>query len=157
MPFGSQRRSLAVTAMNFAGIEALACISAPGLLLISGYWPAMGKSIGSLIRDNALALLLPEHEVGLAEATGAAHLITYKSGTLAELRPLSQALVEPAHDVASSFQLDSRGIGARLGDDQQARYSVCQSLSLTDLELLTTGISPCHDSCGGQDTLLASF
>ena len=37
----------------------------------------------------------------------AAHLIPYKNGTLADLWPLSLALVEPGHDVASGLQIDS--------------------------------------------------
>lgn len=120
MAIDSQRRSSAVAAMNSAEIEASACFSPPDVLLISGYWPVVGKSIAVLTRETALAVLLPEDEMELAEATGAAHLIPYKSGTPAELWPLSPALVEPGHDVVFYLQTDSGQIGARLGDGQQA-------------------------------------
>ena len=107
MAIDSQRRSSAVAAMNSAEIEASACFSPPDALLTSGDWPVRGKSIAFLTRENALAVLLPENEMELAEATSAAHLIPYKNGTLADLWPLSLALVEPGHDVASGLQIDS--------------------------------------------------
>jgi Xaa-Pro dipeptidase len=106
--------------MNSARIEALACFSPPDVLLVSGYWPVMGKSVALLTRENALAVVLPEDEVELAEATSAAHLIPYKGGTLTELRPLSRALAGPARSLASCLQINSGEIGVRVGDSEQA-------------------------------------
>lgn len=107
MAIDPQRRRPAVTALNAAGMEALACFSPPDVLLISGYWPVMGKSSAFLTRENALGVPLPEDEAELAEAASDAHLIPDKNGTRTGLLPLSWVLAASAHEAASCLQIYS--------------------------------------------------
>jgi Xaa-Pro aminopeptidase len=113
----TQRRRLIVTAMKSVGIDVLACFSPTDVLLLSGYWPVMGKSIAFLKCDGTLAVVLPEDEVELAEATSDAHLIPYKPDTLKDLRPLSESLKKPGQELASHIKLDSGAIGTSLSDN----------------------------------------
>ena len=65
-----ERRDLIVQALETSGLDALICGLPANVLMISGYWPVLGKSIACCTKDGLLAVIAPEDEREFAEASG---------------------------------------------------------------------------------------
>jgi len=91
----TKRNELNRRALKDAGLDAMICTLPSNILLLSGYWPVIGTSIAVFSRDEEVTLIIPDDEKQLAEGGQAERIITFPTGSLTELKSLTQA-VEPA-------------------------------------------------------------
>lgn len=105
--------------MEAAGLECLVCFSPAHVLLLSGYWPVMGSSVGVFTRSGEVVVLLPEDELDLAKATTEAELIAYRPVTLQRLDRPAEALAAPLRSLAKRLKLAGGSVGTALRDYTQ--------------------------------------
>src|SRR5215472_6660137 len=65
-------------ALKEAGLDAIACALPANVLLLSGYFPVIGKSVAVMTRDREVTLIVPEDERELADSDTADNLVTFR-------------------------------------------------------------------------------
>ncbi len=60
-----------------ASLDAVVCSLPLNVLLLTGYWPVVGKSLAVAVRGGPTVLLVPEDERELAEGGGADEVRTF--------------------------------------------------------------------------------
>jgi Xaa-Pro aminopeptidase len=68
-------------AMQEAGLDAIACALPSNVLLLTGYFPVVGKSIAVMTRDSQVTLIVPQDERELADCNTADRLRTFDGGS----------------------------------------------------------------------------
>lgn len=102
MADGTERIERIGEALRVEGLDALVCVLPTDVLMLSGYWPVVGTSVGVATRDGRVGVLAPEDERDLAEGGWATEVRTYAAGALTSLEgpvermpgPLGALLVE---------------------------------------------------------------
>jgi Xaa-Pro aminopeptidase len=92
-----------------AGLDAFVCALPLNVLLLTGYWPVVGTSIALCTRNERVLLLAPEGALPLAESGWADEVITYTSGTLNDLKSITDIVTAELRKIAAT--LDVRSIG----------------------------------------------
>jgi Xaa-Pro aminopeptidase len=100
-------------------LRGLVCFSPMNVLLLTGYWPVMGSSVAIFVRDGRVAVLLPEDEMELAEATSDAELVSYRPATLDALQTPAEALLTPLQTMSRRMGLGDGQIGTEWQDDSE--------------------------------------
>src|SRR3954469_9973550 len=110
-PGSEQRREWIVSALQSAHLDAVVCGLPRNVLMLSGYWPMLGKSIAIATQDGRIALLAPEGDqpfLSLADA----HLIrTYPPGSLERLITPVQAVLPGLRELFSELGLQNASLG----------------------------------------------
>lgn len=75
--------------------DALACNQPRHVLLLSGYWPALGNAWAVVSRDGRVILVVPEDEADLARAGFADEVLTFQAASLERLVGVVVAVREP--------------------------------------------------------------
>jgi Xaa-Pro aminopeptidase len=119
MAVDPERRASIVAALQESQLEAAASVSAPDVLLLTGYWPVMGSSVAMVTCDGEACVLVPEDELDLALATSNANVSAYKPHSLDSLTKASEALIEPLKKLADRLHLSGGKIGTNLRDTLQ--------------------------------------
>jgi len=109
-----------VDAIRSSSLQALACCSPAGVLLLTGYWPVMAASLAVVSRDGSVCAIVPEDELELALSTSDADFISYQPHSLDRLTSTSQALAGPVRQLAAGLRLSCGQIGIDLDGDVQA-------------------------------------
>lgn len=109
-----QRREMVLEAVLAANLDALACFSSAEVLMLTGYWPVMGASLGIITNSGRVLGIAPEDEIELAHATSDVEFISYRPASLEKLSDLSKALSEPARQLIKRLEIDRGRIGADL-------------------------------------------
>lgn len=120
MAIDPERRASLVAAMQASQLQALASISPPEVLLLTGYWPVMGASLAIVTRDGEALAIVPEDEADLALATSDANVTTYRPHDLERLTKSSEALLEPLQQLAAHLQIATGQIGTDSAESVQA-------------------------------------
>lgn len=120
MSVDPQRRASVIAAMEGAQLQALATVSPPEVLLLTGYWPVMGASLAIATRGGDVCAIVPEDELDLALATSGAKITAYQPHTLDCLTKASEALTEPLRKLAATLHLAPGRIGIESADGIQA-------------------------------------
>lgn len=120
MSIDPQRRVRLVEAIQDSQLQALASISPPEVLLLTGYWPVMGASLALVTQDGDVCAIVPEDELDLALATSNANVTAYQPHSLDRLTKCSEALVEPLQKLAASLRISTGSIGIDSADRVQA-------------------------------------
>jgi Xaa-Pro aminopeptidase len=63
--------------MEEAGLDAIACALPSNVLLLTGYFPVVGRSMAVMTRDSHVTLIVPEDERELADCDNADRLLTF--------------------------------------------------------------------------------
>ncbi len=124
MAHHSQRTQRNARAIGEAGFDALICGTPSNVLLLSaGYWPIVGTSLAVANSEGKVALVVPEDESELARKTGAAEVFPYKPASLDQLQTVTDAIVPPLTEAASTIGVSGGRIGCDLSDaNQPASY-----------------------------------
>ena len=120
MAIDPQRRDAILQAIQESQLQALASISPPELLLLTGYWPVMGASLAVVTREGDVCAIVPEDELDLALGTSNANFTAYRPHSLDCLTRCSEALVERVKQLATRLHFSTGLIGADLLDSVQA-------------------------------------
>src|SRR5215472_7623019 len=64
-------------ALKEAGLDAIACALPANVLLLTGYFPVIGRSLAVMTRDREVTLIVPEDERELADSDTADNLVTF--------------------------------------------------------------------------------
>jgi Xaa-Pro aminopeptidase len=106
---GAERTARVRAVLEAERFDAVLCALPSNVLMLSGYWPAIGGSIAIATRDGQVSLLVPEDEAELARASWARHVDTYDPASLQDLRPIEQRIITPLRGVIARLGL-SRGV-----------------------------------------------
>jgi Xaa-Pro aminopeptidase len=100
------------TALKDAGADALVCALPMNVLLLSGYSPVTGQSIGVATKNGEIFLIVPEDEQHFAEESWADEVITFSGGSLDELANTLEKIRSPLTKLATKLHLFTRGVVA---------------------------------------------
>ena len=95
--------------MREARLDALVCSLPANVLLLTGYWPVVGKSL-AVAAHGRTVVLVPEDERELAEQGWADEIRTFRPASLEDLRTPAEAVRGPLAEVGSII---GRGAGRR--------------------------------------------
>ena len=98
-------------------LDAIVCALPINVLLLSGYWGVIGTSLAIFTKDGNLTLLVPEDEHELAEKGWADEIITFATGSLNELKNVSEAVKKPLQEITRKLNI---GKGSRVGFEDAA-------------------------------------
>jgi Xaa-Pro aminopeptidase len=85
--------------------DALICGLPANVRLLTGYWPVTGASIAVFTRNRAIALLVPEDEMGFAKQGWAQHIETFVPASLHSLQSLEEVLMDPLRSLRDKLSL----------------------------------------------------
>jgi Xaa-Pro aminopeptidase len=120
MAIDRQRYDAILKEITASELQALACFSSSGVLLLTGYWPVMGSSVAFFTREGEVGGIVPEDELELAKATSNVKFVSYKPATLDRLAEPAVALGQAIRDHCEQFHLVAGPIGTELEDGAQA-------------------------------------
>jgi Xaa-Pro dipeptidase len=102
----SSRNAQALVDME---LDAFVCALPLNVLLLTGYWPVIGTSVAIATRDEYIVLLVPEDELSLAEKGWADRVVSYRAGSLDELKDMGDIL---SPEISRAVpELDGKTIG----------------------------------------------
>ena len=110
------RDELVSQAMEHTNWDLLACVMPGNVLLLSGYWPAMGHSLALVTRAGKIMLIAPDDDRELAEHSWADEVITYSPAPLDRLLSAEESLYETLLALKHQLSLNA----ARIGFEQSA-------------------------------------
>lgn len=110
-----ERRRLIQAALAGEKLDAVVCALPAYVLMISGYWPVVGTSIGIVTSDGRCVLLVPADEEELAKHGGADEVRTYSPSTLDRITSVAQAASAPLHQALDDLKLTCARVGYEFG------------------------------------------
>lgn len=110
------RDELVHQALQRTNWELLACAMPANVLLISGYWPAMGLSLVLATQQGDIVLIVPEDEDDLAERSWADEVVTYAPAPLESVLTAEESLLEAFVGVKRRLGLTANSIGFEQAD-----------------------------------------
>jgi Xaa-Pro dipeptidase len=96
-------------ALAAAGLDAFVCALPVNVLLLTGYWPVIGRSFAVLTRDEQVLLLVPEDELAMAKTGWADEVITYAAGSLRHLKSVAEIAAIELRKIAATLSVRSIG------------------------------------------------
>jgi Xaa-Pro aminopeptidase len=114
MTKGDDRIKRVTRALQQAGLDALVCTLPANVLLLSGYWPAVGSAVAVATRDGRVAILAPVDERELAGHGWATEERTYHPGSLARLTRPAEAVRDPLAMLLRDVGVYADALGTRM-------------------------------------------
>jgi Xaa-Pro aminopeptidase len=111
----AERVDRIVRALERAGLDALVCALPSNVLLLSGYWPVVGTSIGVATREGSIGLAVPADESDLAAGGWADVTVQFEPGSLERLTPLIEVVTPQLKQVLSRLQASHGRLGFECG------------------------------------------
>ena len=111
-----QRLDQVVQGLEDNDLDVLVCALPEHVLLLSGYWPVVGKSIAIATKDSRILLIVPEDEAELAEHGYADDLLFYKPSTLEKIETVADAAISPLREAMHRLGAERARIGFEFGD-----------------------------------------
>ncbi|MGI8745126.1 MAG: M24 family metallopeptidase [Bryobacteraceae bacterium] len=96
--------------------DLLVCAMPANVLLLSGYWPAIGFSVALVTRDGQIVLIVPEDEDDLAKQSWADEVATYAPSPLENVLTAEESLFETFVTVKRDLGLAANSIGFEQAD-----------------------------------------
>jgi Xaa-Pro dipeptidase len=115
----SERVERVARLLSTIGLEALVCTVPRNVLMLSGYWPVVGRSLAVVTASGASAVVLPEDERELARLGWADELVTFEPGSLERVAAAPAATAEALRVAAARLGL----VRARVGYESSAWFS----------------------------------
>jgi Xaa-Pro dipeptidase len=138
------------SALSNINVDAIVCGLPKNVLLLSGYWPAVGMSLAVLLMDGSIHLIVPEDENDLARPSGAT-LHTYKPACLDKLTTAAQAVREPLE--ALRAVLGQARIAIETGEESEPASYVSMHLFGDTLSESLKAVFPQATITAGGDLL----
>src|ERR1043165_3568214 len=101
----SERIERIQQSLRKAGLNALVCALPANVLMLSGYWPAVGSSLAVAARDGQVSLIVPEYEEALAQTGWADKVHTFRGGSLRELKSVCETVSVRLAKVLTDMEL----------------------------------------------------
>src|SRR5579875_821192 len=111
-----------------AGLEGLIAALPAHVLMLTGYWPVVGKALAVVNRDGRVAIIAPEDERELAEGGWADEVHTFRPVSLSELRMLGESVSEALARASRSLDFDGARIGYEQGPVSEPTWYAAMSL-----------------------------
>lgn len=108
LPRDEERIAKVREALIREGVQALVCALPKNVLMLTGYWPVVGKSVAVVTQDGWIGVAAPEDERDLAEMAWADRLECYEPADLYEEKPLRDFLREPLGKLLREGQVSGR-------------------------------------------------
>ena len=105
------RDELIREALGHTNWDLLVCAMPPNVLLLSGYWPAVGYSIALATRDGQIGLVVPEDEDDVAEQSWVDEIATYSPTPLERLMTAEEGVLEAFLRVKRDLAIKADRIG----------------------------------------------
>ncbi len=99
-----------------SGLDLIVCTLPEHVLLVSGYFPVVGKSIAIATKDSRILLIVPEDEAELAEHGYADDLIFYQPTSLDRLHTAADAVTPPLQQALHRLGAEQSRIGLECGE-----------------------------------------
>ena len=109
-----ERQALIHQALTAGGLDAFVCATPTNVLMLTGYWPVIGKSVAIATADGNVEVIIPEDEAELADGCRA-QISTYAPARLERPISLAEALSKPLKAALSKLGLMSLRIGVETG------------------------------------------
>lgn len=156
MAIDPERQEWNKRALEASSFDAVVCLAPTNVLLLSGYWPVMGNSIAVFTRQGECAVLLPEDEMELAQASSSAGLEPYRPGSLETITTALEQFTSPLLKLLNRLGLGSAKIGLALDQSEQpASYAAMSRYTGQLQSCLQSGLSDAtYVTC---DTMLAAL
>ncbi len=150
-----ERQRLIQQALASANLDAFICATPTNVLMLTGYWPVIGKSIALATAGGQVEVIVPGDEADLAQ--GCRALVTTYSPALLE-RPVSlqEALTEPLRSALSKLGLMKARIGIETGPQLIPGAYVSIHVFNCELSDLLCELAPAAESVSA-DTLFANL
>jgi Xaa-Pro aminopeptidase len=111
-------------ALEAENYDAVVCALPSNVLLLSGYHPVIGTSVGIATSDGTIGLLVPEDELELAQQGWADEVHCFQPSSLEQLTSASAQIVAPLRELLTRLELTGAAIGYESGESvQPASYS----------------------------------
>src|SRR2546423_7591895 len=105
------RDELIRQALGHTNWDLLVCAMPSNVLLLSGYWPAVGYSVALATRDGQIALVVPDDEDDLAEQSWVDEVATYAPTPIDRLIPAEDSVLEAFLRVKRDLAIAADRIG----------------------------------------------
>lgn len=106
MAIDPERHTRVLESLQESGADAYICASPSHVLLLTGYWPVLGNSLALFTASGEVAVVVPEDELDIAQATTSARLIPYKPAAMdrqtGAVRELTTAIAQATHSLGLS-------------------------------------------------------
>src|SRR5436305_14144712 len=94
-----------------AQLDAIVCALPSHVLLLSGYWPVIGASIGIATSEGRVFLLVPDDEEELAHSGWADAILKFQPASPDDLRSTRESVSKPLAEAAKHLGITSARIG----------------------------------------------
>src|SRR5947209_3686143 len=110
------RDELIHQALQQTNWDLLACAMPANVLLLSGYWPAIGFSVAIVSHSGEIVLIVPEDEDDLAQRSWADEVVTYTPAPLHSVLTAEESLLEAFMGIKRKLGLGVNSIGFEQAD-----------------------------------------
>jgi Xaa-Pro aminopeptidase len=110
------RDELIRQALEHTNWDLLVCAMPSNVLLLSGYWPAVGYSVALATRDGQIGLVVPEDEDDLAEQSWVDEVATYAPTRMDRLITAEESVFEAFSKVKRDLAIAADRIGFEQAD-----------------------------------------
>lgn len=118
-------------------LDAVICALPSNVLLLSGYWPVVGKSLSLATCDGRIFVIAPADEYDLAERGDEDRIYTFRPGSLSEIGSPTDTLRAPLREIARDLNFKRGRIGYEHGPwSQPASYAATNLYGLSLVPLL---------------------
>lgn len=138
----AERKKRVIEVLAQSHLNAITSSSPSAVLLLTGYWPAMGASVVVFTEEGEVHVILPEDEVELAGRTSGASLIPYRPSTLADLTSPIDALANPLRLLMMKLGLCKATIGIQVDQGMQPASYASSVQFRSSLEGLLQRLTP---------------
>lgn len=120
-----------------AQLDAIVCALPSHVLLLSGYWPVTGASIGIATSEGRVFLLVPDDEEELAQSGWADAILKFQPASPDDLRSILESVSKPLAEAAKHLGITSARIGYENGAaSEPASYVAMYLYGASMLQLL---------------------
>jgi Xaa-Pro aminopeptidase len=153
VPIDGERRAKVIASLRSAGLDAVLCSSATGVLLLSQYWPVMSESLAIVTADGSSQLIIPKDEHGLASHSSHDPITVYKPAGLDSLCSPLERVRDPLREAIQQLGLSGAKIGIETGlEVQPSSYAVATDFH-TSIQKLVKEVAPGVTLIGCDDLI----
>ncbi len=156
MPRDTDRITRIQNALKKNSLRAIVCSRPENVLMLTGYWPVMGTSLGIVRDDGHVGVLVPEDEHDLAMHGWADTLHTFQPATLKAMTTTIGAMHQPLTQLAEHMLLPGAPLGFEAGTALvAASYLAIHEFALALRNLLEKAVPGA--ALRGADDMLADL
>jgi Xaa-Pro aminopeptidase len=141
-------------ALGAAALDAVVCALPSNVVLLSGYWPVVGTSIGVATRDGTVGLALPEDELDLTSSGWADLQETFAPASIESVPSLPAAITDPLSRLLRRLGVTGGRIGYERGPMLEPSSYAGTNRYGTAIPTLLSNLHPAAALVAADDVLL---